>query len=84
MSQELILIGRAFVNGNLKETEIGISEGKITYVGPSAGRGDRRIDLGSNRIILPGGVDPHVHFRDPGMTHKEDFGDRKSVVRERV
>ena len=74
MSQELILIGRAFVNGNLKETEIGISEGKITYVGPSAGRGDRRIDLGSNRIILPGGVDPHVHFRDPGMTHKEDFG----------
>lgn len=22
---------------------------------------------------LPGLVDPHVHFRDPGQTHKEDF-----------
>src|SRR5581483_3131661 len=25
-------------------------------------------------LILPGGIDPHVHFRDPGFTAKEDFG----------
>lgn len=24
-------------------------------------------------ITLPGLIDPHVHFRDPGQTHKEDF-----------
>lgn len=24
-------------------------------------------------LTLPGLVDPHVHFRDPGQTHKEDF-----------
>ncbi len=24
-------------------------------------------------IILPGGIDPHVHFDDPGYTHREDF-----------
>lgn len=70
---ELVITGRAFVNGELKETEIGISDGKITYVGPSAGRGYRKKDMGPNRIILPGGIDPHVHFRDPGLTHKEDF-----------
>ena len=23
---------------------------------------------------LPGLIDTHVHFRDPGQTHKEDFG----------
>lgn len=23
--------------------------------------------------VLPGGTDPHVHFYDPGYTHKEDF-----------
>ena len=23
--------------------------------------------------VLPGGIDPHVHFYDPGYTHKEDF-----------
>jgi len=25
-------------------------------------------------INFPGLIDPHVHFRDPGATHKEDFG----------
>jgi dihydroorotase len=24
-------------------------------------------------IVLPGLIDPHVHLRDPGQTHKEDF-----------
>jgi dihydroorotase (multifunctional complex type) len=24
-------------------------------------------------MILPGLIDPHVHLRDPGQTHKEDF-----------
>ena len=27
----------------------------------------------SKIVILPGLIDPHVHFRDPGQTHKEDF-----------
>jgi dihydroorotase-like cyclic amidohydrolase len=26
-----------------------------------------------SRIRLPGLIDPHVHLRDPGATHKEDF-----------
>jgi len=25
------------------------------------------------KLILPGLIDPHVHLRDPGQTHKEDF-----------
>lgn len=69
----MVLAGRAFVNGELKETEVGITHGKIVYVGPSADRGGRRVDLGTSRIMIPGGVDPHVHFRDPGLTHKETF-----------
>ncbi len=24
-------------------------------------------------LTLPGLIDPHVHLRDPGQTHKEDF-----------
>jgi dihydroorotase len=27
----------------------------------------------SGKIVLPGLVDAHVHFRDPGLTHKENF-----------
>ncbi len=26
-----------------------------------------------DKLILPGLIDVHVHFRDPGQTHKEDF-----------
>ena len=30
--------------------------------------------LSSHRMIrLPGFIDTHVHVRDPGQTHKEDF-----------
>ena len=73
MGYELVLEGKAFVNGDVKETEIGITDGKIVAVGRSIPGGDKRMVLGSNRLILPGFIDPHVHFRDPGMTHKEDF-----------
>ena len=62
-----------FVNGSLKDTAVGIEDGKIVTVGNIVRGGDERIDLGS-RIMLPGFVDPHVHFRDPGLTQKEDFG----------
>lgn len=27
----------------------------------------------AGKIVIPGLIDMHVHFRDPGMTHKEDF-----------
>lgn len=67
----LVLEGRIFYNGELRQGAVGIEDGKIVTVGKIM-RGDRNIDLG-DRIILPGAVDPHVHFRDPGMTQKEDF-----------
>ena len=73
MDIETVIEGRAFVNGELSYTEIGISEGKIVAVGGMVRGGDERIDVGTSGLILPGFVDPHVHFRDPGMTQKEDF-----------
>ena len=33
---------------------------------------DEIIDAEGNYVI-PGVIDPHVHMRDPGLTHKEDF-----------
>ncbi len=33
---------------------------------------DTVIDAGS-RLLFPGFIDSHVHMRDPGATHKEDF-----------
>lgn len=70
---ELVIEGKAFVNGELRYTEIGIADGKIIGVGGLTRGGETRIDIGSSGVILPGMFDPHVHFRDPGMTQKEDF-----------
>ena len=35
--------------------------------------GDVSCKYMSQTILLPGLIDPHVHLRDPGQTHKEDF-----------
>src|SRR5258707_12503376 len=35
-------------------------------------QGKEEIDV-KGKHILPGLFDGHVHFREPGMTHKEDF-----------
>jgi len=54
---------------------VAILDGKIVAVGASEALPDAKevMDVGG-RHILPGLIDAHVHFRDPGMTHKEDFG----------
>src|SRR3954469_24557414 len=33
---------------------------------------DHSVDA-AGMLVLPGAVDIHVHFREPGATHKEDF-----------
>lgn len=51
-----------------------ISDGQIAAVAPPGDVADARetIDV-AGATVLPGLVDAHVHFRDPGLTHKEDF-----------
>ena len=71
---ERVIAGRAFVDGELKYREVGIADGRIVTVGQLVRGGDERIELGTSQIMLPGFIDPHVHFRDPGMTQKETFG----------
>lgn len=74
MGYDKVLMGTAFVDGELKYAEIGIDDGRIVEISKNIRGGDERIDFGSHGVILPGFTDPHVHFRDPGMTQKEDFG----------
>ena len=51
---------------------LGIEDGKIAKISKSPIEGDKEIDL-EGQLVLPGLIDPHVHFRDPGLTYKEDF-----------
>ena len=53
---------------------VAISDGKFVAIGTdeSLPEGKSEIDAKGNHI-LPGLIDAHVHFREPGVTHKEDF-----------
>jgi len=68
---DLIVEGKVFLDGVFQECCIGIENEKIVKVSKVID-GSRRTRF-SNGIILPSGVDMHVHFRDPGLTYKEDF-----------
>jgi len=71
-SMELVIEGECYISGRFERACIGIDGGRISAIARNL-EGDRRIDFGS-RKILPAAIDSHVHFREPGMTHKEDFG----------
>lgn len=51
---------------------IGIHNSKIAYLGPETPQAQETIDL-QGLTTLPGIIDSQVHFREPGMTHKEDI-----------
>ena len=52
--------------------DIRVLGGRIEAIGPELAGPDGmpRLD-GRGRLVLPGGVDMHVHFRTPGAEHKE-------------
>ena len=51
---------------------IKVDDGKITGISKTPLEAAETIDLEGN-YVLPGFIDPHIHFRDPGLTQKEDF-----------
>ena len=60
-----------------------ISDGRVRDIGEieAAPRPARTMDAGQY-YVLPGFIDSHVHFRTPGLTHKEDWehGSRAAVT----
>jgi len=68
---DLVVEGKIFHKGMFENACIGISEGKIVEIKKIL-KGEEHLDF-KNKLILPAGVDAHVHFRDPGMMHKEDW-----------
>ncbi len=51
---------------------INIDNGKIKSIN-KLGENAETIINAKNKIVLPGLIDTHVHFRDPGLTQKETF-----------
>ncbi|MBS3790151.1 MAG: dihydroorotase [Candidatus Thermoplasmatota archaeon] len=67
----MIIKGTAYIRGSYENCYIGIEDGKIDFVKKSL-KTNKEVEK-FDGVILPAGIDMHVHFREPGMTEKEDF-----------
>ena len=54
------------------ETDVVVVDGKIAAIGKGLPLHGEEIDA-DGLTLLPGVIDPQVHFREPGMTDKEDL-----------
>ncbi|HET9273061.1 MAG TPA: dihydroorotase [Methyloceanibacter sp.] len=80
---DLVFKGGTVVNhAGIGSADIGVKDGKIASIG-SIGEGLAGETIDARGLhILPGVIDTQVHFREPGMEHKEDLetGSRSAVL----
>ena len=70
----VIANGDVFVEGSRRRLDIVIDGDSISaLVAPGGGPVDAEIIDATGLVAIPGGVDVHVHTREPGYTHKEDI-----------
>ncbi|HSR25128.1 MAG TPA: dihydroorotase family protein [Candidatus Eisenbacteria bacterium] len=58
--------------GGLREADVAVAGERIAAVEPGVAPGRDEVDA-RGLLVLPGGIDAHVHSRDPGFPEKEDF-----------
>lgn len=80
---DVVLAGGTVVNHDgTGLRDIGVTAGRIVAIGDlSRTSANRRVDC-RGLHVLPGVIDTQVHFREPGLDHKEDLetGSRAAVM----
>jgi len=72
--------GTVHTPGGPVQADLFVQNGRIARIG---GAGDAGVTLDCTGLdVLPGVIDTQVHFREPGLTHKEDLasGSRAAVL----
>ena len=80
---DLLVKGGTLVNHDgVAPRDIGIVAGKVRAIGSLATADAGEVIDATGLHILPGVIDTQVHFREPGLTHKEDLesGSRSAVM----
>ncbi len=75
MNNWLIRDARVVNEGRTFQADVLVRSGVIERVaeeGIGSAGGVKEIDA-KGRLLLPGAIDDQVHFREPGLTHKEDI-----------
>jgi dihydroorotase len=80
---DLILKGGTVVNHDGEGLrDLGIRDGRFGAIGDLSRASAGEVVDCKGLHLLPGVIDSHVHFREPGLTHKEDLetGSRGAVL----
>ena len=80
---DLVLKGATIVNhAGESVADLAIGDGRIAALGDIAASSAGRVIDARGLHILPGVIDSQVHFREPGLEHKEDLasGSRAAVL----
>src|SRR5450631_1865572 len=80
---DLILKGGTVVNQDGEGArDLGIRAGKFAAIGDLSRAAAAEVIDCRGLHLLPGVIDSHVHFREPGLTHQEDLesGSRSAVM----
>lgn len=80
---DLILKGGTIVNQDGEGVrDLGIRDGRFAAIGDLSMASAGEVVDCTGLHLLPGVMDTHVHFREPGLTHKEDLesGSRGAVL----
>ena len=81
--QKLLIKNGTLVDSQrLYQSDILIENGRIKKIAPTIDEQSTNIIDAKNLHVMPGAIDPQVHFREPGLTHKEDIqsGSRAAVA----
>ena len=66
-----LLNGNICTHTSIKKSSIGIKDNKILKIGKINSNECSKIIDCNDKYILPGIIDTQVHFREPGLSHKE-------------
>lgn len=70
---DLLVAGGTIVSTRGRQRlNLGVTEGVVTYLGPERPPAAQVVEA-DGLLVMPGGVDTHVHLMDPGSTEREDF-----------
>jgi dihydroorotase len=73
-SYDLILKGGIAATPNgIAESDIAVKDGRIAAIGDLGGASAAEVFDAKGLHVLPGVIDTQVHFREPGLEHKEDL-----------
>jgi dihydroorotase len=73
--------GTVWTTAGPMDCDVGVRGGRIAEIGVVGGDAGEEIDC-RGLMVLPGVIDTQVHFREPGLDHKEDLesGSRAAVL----